>query len=184
MYFLFIKEDPVKIYTYDRDSDIQAGYITPAEMDFIREYDTRDKKYIIRDESERKIADVKLDTPMVVNVMRGKDRKIAEFTINNEEDYENVFRNMEFIDMNTGKIITRDYKLKYREKVGEYPSTITTDTVCEDEVLLGNGSIQRKCNNIKETINNHGIKLHNNAGFLSVEFRFYKGKGQPTGNWS
>lgn len=67
-----------------------------------------------------KVADIKLDTPLVYNVIRGKDRLVAEFTINNYETYsESVFDKMQFLDMKKGnKEIDKKFVYKYQAKIG------------------------------------------------------------------
>jgi len=61
------------------------------------------------------IAVAKLDTPQVNYVMEGKDRRVAEITINSYENYETFIKGMELINLNTGKPITREVNYKYRE---------------------------------------------------------------------
>ncbi len=66
------------------------------------------------------IAKIKLETPHVYNVIRGKDRLVAEFTINNYADISNVFNNLDFYDLKeNNKKIERQFIYKYRQVAGQ-----------------------------------------------------------------
>ena len=57
-----------------------------------KEYNPTTQTITINDWITRnKVADIKLNTPLNNYVIAGKDRKVAEFTINNVEDFDNVF---------------------------------------------------------------------------------------------
>ena len=58
------------------------------------------------------ILKVKLDTPQIYRVGLGY-QKVAQFTINPEQDYENLLGDFEFIDLKTGKEIDRQMDIKY-----------------------------------------------------------------------
>ena len=62
------------------------------------------------------VARMRLDTPQINKVIRGKDRLVAEFTINSLDAYDNVFNDMEFYDRKMEKI---DRKYTYRYKTWE-----------------------------------------------------------------
>lgn len=60
-----------------------------------------------------KIADLTLNTPQIVNVMPGQNVKVAEFTINNMEDYKNVLDEIRFYNLNNnGDEFEKLYYLK------------------------------------------------------------------------
>ena len=61
------------------------------------------------------IAVMKLNTPQIYNVIRGKDRLVAEFTIDNRKEYQGWFNNMRFYDRRRGgEEISREFVYKYK----------------------------------------------------------------------
>lgn len=97
-----------------------------------------------------KVADIKLNTPLVYNVMRGKDRLVAEFTINNYEAYsDGVFDGMKFLDLkNKNREIQREFTYKYKVVIGtkEIPVykqvcdsfTKNDSVICKNEIVSYN----------------------------------------------
>jgi len=60
------------------------------------------------------IAEITLDTPQVNYVIRGKDRLIAQFTIDNKEAYDNAFNDLSFYYKNDNmRKFGREYDYKY-----------------------------------------------------------------------
>ena len=65
----------------------------------------------------KEIASVKLDTPLINNVIRGEDRKVAQLTITNYKNYDNAFQKMQFYDVkNNDEFFEREFVYKYLEK--------------------------------------------------------------------
>ena len=80
------------------------------------------------------LAEVKLISPDVVHVIRGKDRMVAEFEINNvEKKYSKVFTDMKFYDIrNNMKKFDRSFTYKYRKSLG-FKTITDFETICPDE---------------------------------------------------
>jgi len=81
------------------------------------------------------IAKIKLDTPLVYNVIRGEDRLVAEFTIDNFEDYSDVFNKMEFYNVkknmeNFDREFNYKYKTFYDINVSDY------ETICKEREVI------------------------------------------------
>ncbi len=93
------------------------------------------------------IAEVSLDSPREVLVFPGENIKVAEFTINNYDDYNDAFGKMEFYDLSTKQEISKDFVYKY--KTIEYVSVDDYRLGCKERTL-GNGTIQEyDCVNTK-----------------------------------
>lgn len=70
------------------------------------------------------VAKVQLNTPQINRVFPGQDRLVAEFTINNMDNYDNVFNKMEFFDKKRGdKKFQREFIYKYKI-IEEYSQAI------------------------------------------------------------
>jgi len=90
------------------------------EFDNVKSYDAETKTVTVRDSllgfPTTTVATIKLDTDLIEYVMVGKDRKVAQFTIDlNENSYDNALKQMEFFDLrrNNWKI-NKDFTYKYR----------------------------------------------------------------------
>lgn len=116
-------------------------YFTLAVEDNVKVYDSITKTATIKN-GATEISTITLNTPLIHKVMRGKDRLVAEFTIdNNVDDYSNVFENMEFYDVkNNMNKFDREFNYKYKTyndiEVSDY------ETVCQER-LSGNGSLEK-----------------------------------------
>lgn len=106
----------------------------------IKSYDTQTKTVEIKSSflgiPTGKIADVKLNTPLVVQTGFGGVFKVAEFEITNYKDYESAFEKIEFYDVKSlNKKIDRtiEYKIKSYETVdvNDY------EKVCDDSYKNG-----------------------------------------------
>lgn len=76
------------------------------------------------------IAEITLDSPQINYVIRGKDRLVAEFTIDNKESYERVFNDLKFYDIKQNmRGFNRDYV--YRYKTVEDYEVPNYEEVCE-----------------------------------------------------
>lgn len=108
------------------------------EFDNVKDYDAETKTMTITNALGLgdDIAKITLNTPQINYVMRGKDRLVAEFTINNLKDYnEGVFDNMEFFDINNNmKSFERTFT--YKKKIITIIDSVTSRRECEDELAL------------------------------------------------
>ncbi len=119
-----------------------VGTVSGFEFDNVQSYSENEKEYLIENALGipffgKEIARIKLDTPLNFLVPRGY-QKVAEFTVENYDDYINVFNDMEFYDLNKdseGFVRDFDYKYKTIVQVPDYK------TVC-DEKLNVNGTIE------------------------------------------
>lgn len=75
------------------------------------------------------IAKIRLNTPIIYKVIRGKDRLVAEFTIYNYGDYDKPFKDMEFFNINDG-MKGFDRKFEYRIKVPYYETIQDLRYIC------------------------------------------------------
>ncbi len=127
-----------------------VGTVSAFNFDNVKSYDKLTRTATIKDcavwaitclvEGDD-IAEVKLDSPLIKYVIRGKDRLIAEFTINNYEDYDNVFNNLDFYDIkNNMKEFERDFTYRYKSfydvEVPDY------ETVCKERMSI-NGTLEK-----------------------------------------
>ena len=126
-------------------------YYVFAQTTNTKTYDAETQTIAIK-EGSNEIAKIKLNTPLVHKVIRGKDRLVAEFTIENNVISSNVFNDMEFYDVknNMNKFnrpFTYKYKNFYGVEVQDY------EIVCKERTA-GNGSIE-KYDCIKNEIGSH-----------------------------
>jgi hypothetical protein len=129
-----------------------SSYFILASAGNTKSYDSATSTATIKN-GVTDIAKIKLDTPQVYNVIRGEDRLVAEFTIDNYADASDIFNNMEFYDLKQAskkidrtftyryKVITGTRDIPYYEKVCsiiEYPKNETSDAtsreVCENKI--------------------------------------------------
>lgn len=132
-----------------------VGTISAFEFDNIKEYNQETKTATIKNAFGLGdiIAEVYLDTPEIVYVIRGEDRKVAEFTINNYENYFNVFNKIEFYNIKKSmKKIDREFKYKYKKNLG-FETINDYKNICEVTKEIVNGSNVKKCH--QEIIGNH-----------------------------
>lgn len=134
-----------------------AETIHALEFDNIKNYDSSSKTVTIENSflwifPLGKIANITLETPIVNNVIAGKDRLVAEFTINDYNNYsDGIFDNMNFLDLkNNNKKIKRDFVYKYKifkgiKEIPEYKQ------YCNEKISGTNNSKLINCT--KEIIN-------------------------------
>lgn len=130
---------------------IQISMVSAFEFDNIGRYNQDSKTFTIKNSilgipflQLGTVAEIKLNTPQVFNVMRGSDRKVAEFTINNYKDYSKAFKKMEFYDKkNNMKKFDRDFTYKYKKSLG-FETVNDYGWVCEDKVYV-NGTKYNDC---------------------------------------
>jgi hypothetical protein len=86
--------------------------------------------------SGTEIAKIKLDTPIIYNVIRGKDRLVAQFTIQNLVPSSSVFGDMSFYDLkNSAMQINRNFTYKYQIK--SYVDVPTYENKCTGKSVNG-----------------------------------------------
>lgn len=147
------------------------------EFDNIKSYDAENKTVSISNSflwifPLGKVADITLNTPIIYNVIRGKDRLVAEFTINNYETYSNgVFDSLRFSDMN-GKEIQRTFVYKYKVLTG------TKDIPEYEEVCkIESKNYSNVCR--REIVDYHKENVYEWKEFKEEELRTF-GKGKIT----
>jgi len=88
------------------------------EFDNIKTYDPIDREVTFKNSflgiPTTEIATVKLNTPLVYYVIPGEDRKVAEFTINLFEDYDNPLKSLDLY-AKYGLKLDRKITYKYKE---------------------------------------------------------------------
>src|SRR3989338_36249 len=101
-------------------------YYVFAQTTNTKTYDAETQTIAIK-EGSNEIAKIKLNTPLVHKVIRGKDRLVAEFTIENNVISSNVFNDMEFYDVkNNMNKFNRPFTYKYKNFYGvEVHSTLS-----------------------------------------------------------
>ena len=97
--------------------------VSAFDFDNVRSYDSETQTITITNAFGLgdKIAEVKLNTPLIYRVLDRGDgilQKVAEFEINNMENYDSVFRDMQFYNTKTMDSIDRNFVYKYKVKTG------------------------------------------------------------------
>jgi len=120
-----------------------VGTISAFEFDNVKVYDEDKREYTITNALGlgEDIARVTLETPLNFIVPRGY-QKVAEFTVENYDDYVNAFNDMEFYDLkNNNQEFTRDFDYKYKTiiQVPDYK------TVCNEDILGNKTVIKTNC---------------------------------------
>ena len=113
-----------------------------------KEYDTNTKTATINELiTGTKIADIKLESPLMVYAIAGKDRYVGEITINQVKETPDFFKSIELIDQNTGKKITREIKFKQKKIIQTIQQNY--ETICDDKVQIINATDGRSYQDIK-----------------------------------
>jgi hypothetical protein len=102
------------------------------EFDNVKDYDSKTNTISITNSFGfgKNVANITLNTPTIFKVMNGKDRKVAEFTIQNGEDYEDIFNKMEFYNLrNNNQEINRQFTYKIKSINGQRAKPIY-ETIC------------------------------------------------------
>ena len=135
------------------------GNVSAFEFDNIGRYDEDSRIFTIKNSilgipflQLGTVAEIHLDTPDVVSVLRGKNRTVAEFTINNYGGYSNAFKKMEFYNVRDDmKKFDRDFTYKYEKSLG-FETVDDYETVCKDKLTV-NGTLSEECH--QELIGTH-----------------------------
>lgn len=106
-------------------------------------YEEETKTITLTDKTtEETKATIKLETPLIFEVIRGKNRKVAEFTFTNydkEQDFNKIFNGMEFYDTKRNMLnVNREFTYKKKSLI-PYEVDIFIDK-CTD-TGLENGSL-------------------------------------------
>ncbi len=128
-----------------------VGTISAFDFDNIGRYNESSRTFTIKNSilgipflQLGTVAEIKLNSPDIVYVVRGKDRKFAELTINNYGSYLNAFKKMEFHDMkNNMKKFERDFTYRYKKSLG-FETVNDYETVCGDKTS-SNGTKYQDC---------------------------------------
>lgn len=114
----------------------------PFEFDNTGSYDEDSRTITIKNAFGlgRDIATITLDTPTHVNVFPGRNRKVAEFTIQGLENYTEVFNALEFYDMNEGgRGLSQPFTYKFKSTESydklNYETTCSTNSTGYEECL-------------------------------------------------
>lgn len=99
-------------------------YVSALEIDNVKSYDPDTKTITIKDSvlgiPTSKVADIKLESDLNVFVMRGQNRKVAEFTITNfENNYDNALRQIEFFNNKNMQRLDREFKYRVKTITGQ-----------------------------------------------------------------
>lgn len=107
-----------------------------------KNYDSQKKEVSLRnDATKEEILTAKLNTPEIYQVPVGY-QKVAEFSINPKQDYENILGNIKLLDLkNKNKNINRQIDIKYWAI-----KNITVNEYSCIPVTLNNGTIGNDCN--------------------------------------
>lgn len=136
-------------------------FISSTLTDSIKIYDEKTKTAIIKD-GDIDVANITLNTPLMYEVIRGEDRLVAEFTINNFYNYSDVFNDMDFYDIKNGmKKFNREFNYKYKTfydvNVSEY------ETICSEREIW---------NEINKTFGTEKYDCYQNKTGSHIEQRF------------
>ena len=132
---------------------IQVSVVSAFEFDNIGRYDEGSSTFTIRNSvlgipflQLDKVAEIKLNTPDVVHVFRGQDRKIAQVTVKNYgKDYQNFWKKMETFNIRDDmKELDREFVYKYKKSLGLIDVN-DYETICIDGKQLGNGTVLQTC---------------------------------------
>ena len=88
------------------------------DWDNVKDYDEDEREITIINALGfgEDIAKIRLNTPTIQRVIRGEDRLVAEFTMENYELYSDVFNDMKFYNINRGMDeFEREFTYKFRE---------------------------------------------------------------------
>ena len=134
---------------------ILSQSVNAFEFDNVKQYNPETKTVEVKNSflgvdwlSYGKVAEIQLLSDQKVYVIRGPDRKVAEFEIRNfENDYSNVFKQFEFYSLKSGfREINKEFTLKYAQP---YNVTIEDFEDSCSELLLKNGSLSSNCERVK-----------------------------------
>lgn len=121
---------------------LSLDVIMAFEFDNVKEYNESLNEYKIYNTflgvKTTEIAAIKLLTPHIVKVMRGKNRLVGILEITSMEEYKDFLKKMDFIDIkNNNKKINRSFNLRYAN-ISTYQEPIYTES-CESYTAFNGG---------------------------------------------
>ncbi len=149
--------------------------VSAIEWDNIKDYNESSRTITISNSFLKiwplgEVAEITLITPQVNKVIRGPNRLVAEFKVKSVEDYERVFKNMQFYDVNSENIqVQRSFTYKY----AEYYDVIVPDWDLKCSGELTNGSKGSDC--IRIQVSTH-IDTHRRWIDFDSQGTFLKGE--------
>ena len=118
-----------------------VGIVSAWEWDNVKQYEEASQTITIKNSfiglfPLGDVASIKLDTPQHNIVRAGKDKLVAQMTINNLEiDYPSFLKGLEFYDINDRMTqFSRDYRIKYAVQVTRYRNI--TSAVCPNPNVI------------------------------------------------
>ena len=103
-----------------------------------------------------KVAEIKLETPQIFQVMAGKNRKVFEITINlDNAEYKDFLEKIELINNQNGKAIDREITYKYKYYAGQKDVPNYIDN-CKT-ITEANGTKFEQCNSIVDGFHKEDI---------------------------
>jgi len=128
--------------------DANINYFSDSSNNKVK-YQNENKVAHIKNKLNKTIASAKLITPHINYVIRGKNRRVMIFTIENLEDnYYNALNGLEIINKKNEKKIVRDYHweyaVNYEVDVNDY------ETICSPtgKIDLKNGTTETSCTSV------------------------------------
>lgn len=100
---------------------LMLSFVSAAwEFDNVRDYDAANREVTITNAFGlgQEITKISLISPDHVSTSIGY-QSVGEYEVNSKEDYNEVFNDMDFMDMKTGLPILRDFDYKIEVKIGE-----------------------------------------------------------------
>lgn len=144
------------------------GIVSGYEFDNVKNYDSKTREVTVENAFGigEDIAKIKLESELEVFVIRGEDRKVAEFTLSNyDKEYPNAVSKIDFYNLKKGnKKISREFTYKY--KVVETVSKPVYGQSCSNS-LAGNGSLVKNCVNV--ATDSKDVKVETWIPFSSLE---------------
>lgn len=119
---------------------LSITFINAMEIDNIKSYNQNTKTLTVKNSilgliPTSTVAEVKLETPQVFVVPAGY-QQVAEITIKSNEDYDNILKSMEFVNVRTNTVENRSFDLKYKTIV----NVSVPDYVQDCKAYLKNGT--------------------------------------------
>jgi len=111
------------------------GVVSALDFDNVKSYDANTKTITITNAFGLggNLAKITLNTPQIVYVIPGSNRKVAEFTIDSYNDYTSALKQMQFYNVKNNKEFSRTFTYKQKvvtgtKKVNDYK------TECKEEL--------------------------------------------------
>ena len=125
-----------------------VGSVSAFEFDNVQSYNEDKREYLIENALGfgDDIAKIRLNTPLE-NIVPVGYVKVAEFEVENYENYVNVFNEMDFFNLNlNNKIITREFDYKYKSII----QVTNYETVCDQKLLDNDDPYDAACRQVED----------------------------------